>query len=176
MVKQVRLQKRLEPYFSRLFGYAVALSRDREAARDVFQECMVRALSARSVPEPEPAFRAWLFAILRNVWIDRTRSDRRKATMEDRSAIDLSGEPAPLDDALVTFLSVRQAFERLSLEHREVLALVDISGFSYEETAMTLAVPQGTVMSRVSRARRAMAALLIEGDVILLDASRGGRR
>lgn len=96
--------------------------------------------------------------------------------MEDRSAIDLSGEPAPLDDALVTFLSVRQAFERLSLEHREVLALVDISGFSYEETAMTLAVPQGTVMSRVSRARRAMAALLIEGDVILLDASREGRR
>jgi RNA polymerase sigma-70 factor, ECF subfamily len=71
---------------------------------------------------------------------------------------------------------VRQASTRLSTEHREILALVDISGFSYEEVAMMIAVPKGTVMSRVSRARRALAAQLGEANVVQLTRQREGRK
>jgi RNA polymerase sigma-70 factor (ECF subfamily) len=169
-------EKRLKPYYGRLFGYAISLSQNRDTAHDLFQECMVRALSARSVPEQESAFRAWLFVIMRNLWIDRARSRQRKSTKEDEVANDQAVNPEPLDIALVTGLSVRQAFGRLSVEHREILALVDISGFSYAEAASMLTVPRGTVMSRVSRARRALAALLVEGDVVVLNTSREGRR
>lgn len=136
----------------------------------------MRALSARSVPDQEPALRAWLFVIMRNLWIDRTRSRQRKSTGEDDIANDQAVNPEPLDIALVTGLSVRQAFGRLSVEHREILALVDISGFSYAEAASMLTVPRGTVMSRVSRARQALATLLVEGDVVVLNTSREGRR
>lgn len=77
---------------------------------------------------------------------------------------------------LVDAFSVRQAFTRLSTEHREILALVDISGFSYEEVATMIAVPKGTVMSRVSRARRALASHLGDANVVALAPHREGRK
>ncbi len=65
-----------------------------------------------------------------------------------------------LESVVVNRLAVRTAFMTLSREHRDVLALVDIAGFSYEETAEMVGVPRGTVMSRVSRARQNLARLL----------------
>lgn len=173
---RARVDRRLEPYHARLFAYAVALSRDRDGAQDIFQECVLRALDARSVPEAEPAFRAWLFAILRNIWIDQSRSRRRKAEIEDEFHADLVPQPVSLETVLVDAFAVRQAFARLSVEHREILALVDLSGFSYEEAANLIAVPKGTVMSRVSRARHSLAALLAEGNVVKLAPRREGRK
>jgi RNA polymerase sigma-70 factor (ECF subfamily) len=85
-------------------------------------------------------------------------------------------EPVSLESVLVDAFSVRQAYARLSIEHREILALVDISGFSYEEAAAMIAIPRGTVMSRVSRARQALAANLREGNVVELGPQRGSRK
>lgn len=160
------IEGRLKPYHARLFAYAVALSRDRDRGQDLFQECVARALGARGVPDAEPAFRAWLFAILRNIWIDHGRSTRRKAELEEEFMADLAPQPVSLETVLVDTLAVRQAFSRLSVEHREILALVDISGFTYEEAAAMVSVPKGTVMSRVSRARQALAGLLTQGNVV----------
>ncbi|AXC51295.1 RNA polymerase sigma factor [Paracoccus suum] len=148
-----------------LFGYALALTRNREQAIDLVQDCVVRALAGPSAPDNERAFRGWLFAIARNSWVDQLRAFRRQRALQDAV-----GEASPVTDALsdgaVTQLAVREAFLLLSPDHRDVLALVDIGGFSYDETAIMLGINRGTVMSRVSRARAALATLLSDSRVV----------
>lgn len=160
-MKRSAFDQRFRPLGDRLFGYAVALTRDREQAADLFQDCVVRAMSARDVPDNDRAFRAWLFTVMRNLWTDRLRAHRRITNMHSQIVEDNQHEvPVPLEAVVVNRLAVREAFACLSLEHRDVLALIDIAGFGYEETAEMLAIPKGTVMSRVSRARQALIALL----------------
>ena len=69
------------------------------------------------------------------------------------------------DDSLISSLTVKRCLTKLSPAHREVLGLVDVSGFSYSEAAVILDVPVGTVTSRVTRARNAMLAHLASGNV-----------
>lgn len=64
---------RLEPYLKRLYGYAFSLSHDSEMAEELVHDVVVKALGARNVPDDEPAYRAWLFRILRNAFVDSTR-------------------------------------------------------------------------------------------------------
>jgi RNA polymerase sigma-70 factor (ECF subfamily) len=154
MAKQ---RRRIETYLDRLYRYAFSLSREEETARELVQLTALKALSARSVPRDEPAYRAWLFRILRNAFFDRLRRDRRSAEIFE----DMPDEPAPMeywggDERLINAASVRIAFGQLSAGHRDILALVDLAGFSYREAAEVLDVPVGTVMSRISRARRAL--------------------
>lgn len=160
-MKRSPFDQRLRPLSEKLFGYAVALTRDREQAADLFQDCVVKAMSARDVPDNERAFRAWLFTVMRNLWIDTLRAHKRSAEAVSQIVEDNHhGMPMPFETVVINQLAVREAFACLSIQHRDVLALIDIAGFSYEETAETLAIPKGTVMSRVSRARQAMFALL----------------
>lgn len=150
-------RSRLEGYLNRLFGYAVSLTNDREQARDLVQECALKALSAKRVPADEAAYRAWLFRILRNAFLDRQRRAGRRGPMVELSdeAV-LNGELWHGDDRLISAITVRLGMAKLSQSHREVLAVVDIIGFSYAEAAEFLSVPVGTVMSRLSRARQAL--------------------
>lgn len=150
----------------RLFGYAFALSRDSTDAEDLYQDAIVRAMCARSVPQDSVAFRVWMFRLIRNLWIDRLRRESRLGALMD-PATEAEAQPAPGgEDSLLDVLLVRQAFHRLSKNHRDVLALVDVVGFSYDETAQLLALPRGTVMSRISRARSALAAQLQAGPAV----------
>ena len=171
-MSRTAFEKRFAPYHSRLFGYAVALSRDRDLAADLLHECVLRAMAARQAPESEPAFRAWLFTILRNLWIDHLRSGRRRADIEEALLVEGAVTPVSLESVVVNAFAVRQAFALLSLDHRDILALVDISGFSYDEAAAILSVPRGTVMSRVSRARQALARLLSDSVVTQLPSTK----
>ena len=150
----------------RLFGYACALLRRLEDAEDLYQDALVRAMAAPSVPRDGVAFRVWMFRLIRNLWIDRLRRESRQAGL---IALEVEAEelPGPGDpDSMIDVLLVRQGFRRLSTAHREVLALVDIAGFSYDETAEFLDIPRGTVMSRISRARAALHAHLSAGQVV----------
>jgi len=159
-------RSRLEGYLSRLFGYGLSLTNDREQARDLVQECALKALSAVRVPADEAAYRAWLFRILRNAFRDRQRRRGRQGL-----AIELTDDVAPdgeiwhSDDRLISAITVRLGMAKLSQPHREVLAVVDMVGFSYAEAAEFLSVPVGTVMSRVSRARRALLVCIGESKV-----------
>ncbi|MCT8331564.1 RNA polymerase sigma factor [Albidovulum sediminis] len=160
---------------SRLFGYALALTRNRDQARDLVQDCVVRALSSAGGPENERSFRAWLFTIARNVWIDQLRSSRRQRAL--LGAIDEANNAAAARiDATVARLAVREAFFHLSPDHRDVLALVDIGGFSYDETAIMLGINRGTVMSRVSRARAALEVQLSDVNVVAFPGQDKGVR
>lgn len=159
-----------------LFGYACALSPHIAAAEDLYQDTLARAMSARSVPAERAGFRVWMFTVLRNLWIDGLRKHARaKAFAREEHQDGLICQAiTDSEDAVVNRLAVRQAFMQLSKDHRDVLALVDIGGFSYDETAKMLEIPVGTVMSRVARARTAMLVRLSDSQVIAFPARRKG--
>jgi RNA polymerase sigma-70 factor (ECF subfamily) len=161
---------RVEPYLRRLYGYAYCLSGEREEARDLVQDCVVKALGAAAAPHDEPAYRAWLFKILRHSHIDRRRRDGHAAERLDPERLDrepLNGswQVRRGEDHLLSRLTVRHAMARLSPPHREIIALVDLFGFSYSEAAGLLDIPPGTVMSRISRARQALLRLVADGNL-----------
>ena len=160
----------------KLFGYACALSRDIASAEDLYQDTLLRAMSAKTAPDDKTAYRVWLFRIMRNLWIDGLRAEGRLPEFDDTTEIDdLSASKG--NDLVVNALAVRQAFQRLSKAHRDILALVDICGFSYADSAEMLDVPTGTIMSRVSRARAALAKIMQEEiDVISLPLRRVQRK
>lgn len=173
---------RLEGYLDRLFGFAVSLAGDRDEARDLVQDCAVRALTAKRVPADEPAYRAWLFRVLRNRFIDRLRRDRRRPEVGGLDC-DEDGQPRALgqvvawrgDQHLINALTVKLAMQRLSVREREIIALIDVAGLTYGEAAEVLAVPVGTVMSRISRARQALFVIVNESNIRALPkrASKG---
>lgn len=148
---------RLEAYLKRLYGYAFSLSHDPEMAEELVHDAVVKALGAANVPDDDPAYRAWLFRILRNAFIDSTR---RPVHAEDRiSRLELDADPGwqyGSETQEVNALAVRIAFAELSLAHREIIGAIDIAGLTYAEAAVLMDVPRGTVMSRISRARSAL--------------------
>jgi len=165
---------RLEDLRQRLFGYAWALCRDTATAEDLYQDAMLRALGAASAPEDRTAFRVWMFRLMRNLWIDRLRRSDPAFSLTDLTEADTPS--VGCEQTVVNRLAVQQAFMALEKHHRDVLALVDIGGFSYDETAELLDIPRGTVMSRVSRARSALSRLLAEDpQVVPLPLNRSGR-
>ena len=166
--------QRIEPYMKRLYGYAFSLTGDADRAKDLTQDCAVKALAAVRVPIDEPAYRSWLFRIMRNSFIDGLRRDRRAACIFD----DDPSEPGTMeysggDERLVDRLNVKLAFRKLEIRHREILALVDVAGLSYLEASKVLGVPAGTVMSRVSRARGKLLAMVEESNVRPLPQGQG---
>ncbi len=160
----------------KLFGYAFALTGDAEQAADLLQDCLLRAMSSRNAPGDERAGRAWLFTMLRNLWIDKLRAQRRRNEVYAELSVTQNDTFAPApEEVVLNRLAVRQAFVRLSKEHRDVLALVDIGGFSYAEAAEILEVPRGTVMSRTSRARLALSQMLAHEQVAVFPRERTRR-
>lgn len=135
----------------RLFRYALALTREPDAARDLMQQSALKALSTRTTPSEPHAARAYLFQIVRHAWIDRIR--RTRLHHEDEL---LDWPDEGFDDRLIEAIAVRQAFAALDMPCRAVVTCVDVEGLSYRETAERLGIPVGTVMSRLHRARRIM--------------------
>ena len=157
---------RLEGYLSRLFGYGLSLTNDRDQAGVLVQECALKALSAVRIPTDEAAYRAWLFRILRNTFLDRQRRKGQQGqAVELTDEVALDGGLWHCDDRLISAITVRLGLAKLSRAHREILAVIDVVGFSYAEAAELLDVPLGTVMSRVSRARQALLVRIGESKV-----------
>jgi len=157
------IEKHLLEIWPRLFGYAVSLTADPDRARDLIQQCALQALSALRQPDQPPAIRAWLFRIMRNIWIDGRRHDALPPPADAPQAELL--EPWHFDDRLIVGLTVRQGLARLAPAQREIIELVDIAGFSYTEAGSILDIPVGTVMSRLSRARLALLQAIEAGNL-----------
>lgn len=144
-----------------LFGFAMALARERAAAEDLVQETYVRALSARRKVDPEDNLRGWLFTILHNAWRNQVRRPRLESLDEThppghgRAVVWMPAPANPEEELARTRLreSVRRAIEDLPAAFREVVVLRCIEGFSYQQIASILACPTGTVMSRLARGR-----------------------
>jgi RNA polymerase sigma-70 factor (ECF subfamily) len=128
----------------------------------VVQDTAERALSRWSAFRPHSNLRAWLFTILRNLYVDQLRG-RREFAVDDESAPWRNLEaPRSEVDGLV-LRDVERALYCLTVEQREVLLLVGVEELSYSEAAAVLGVPAGTVMSRLSRAREHLRMLLAAG-------------
>jgi len=148
----------------RLRRFAHALSRDPSDADDLAQQAVERALRSRAQWEPGTRLDAWLYRIMRNLWIDEGRSRSRKAKVErpPGHGENVGFDPRPAQDAAIDLARVMVTMERLPDEQREVVALILIEGFGYREAAELLDLPIGTVSSRLMRGRSALLAMLGE--------------
>lgn len=144
-----------------LYGYAMALTRDRTEAEDLVQETYLRAVRAPNRPAPEGNLKAWLFVIMRNTWLNAMRHKQNGLRIFESEGDEQPGGTAndAISNPLVVYLrklerqQVREAIEKLPDAYREIVVLRDIEGFSYHEIATVLNCPAGTVMSRLGRAR-----------------------
>jgi RNA polymerase sigma-70 factor (ECF subfamily) len=140
----------------RLRRFAFARTGSREAADELVQAACERALSRLDQFTPGTRLDSWMFRIIETMWIDRKRYAGRRPEAGDK-VIELMPFDARVHEqveAKVDLAIVRAEVERLPEEQRAVLALVAIDGQSYQQAAETLGVPIGTIMSRLSRARR----------------------
>jgi RNA polymerase sigma-70 factor (ECF subfamily) len=144
----------------RLRRFALHLARVRDQADDLVQAACERALATTSDRGDAP-FDAWMFRIVRNLWIDGLRRQKSQGVQVDiDEQLDIAGTDGAQDtENRLSLDSVREAIDRLPDEQREVLLLVCVEELSYRDAAETLGVPIGTVMSRLSRARLRLAAL-----------------
>lgn len=143
----------------RLRRYALALTREHESAGDLVQQTALRALAAPRRPSGPNELLPWLLTIARNIFIDERRRAARRAVVPPDMQVASDG-----DDGLRA-VAIRQALARLDADCLAVIELVDVQGHSYREAADILAIPLGTVMSRISRARRRLIAdLTSDGD------------
>jgi RNA polymerase sigma-70 factor, ECF subfamily len=155
-----RVEDLLVAFLPNLRGFAISLCRSRDVADDLVQTACERALASGDRFEPDTRFDAWMFRILRNLWIDMVRKSKTAGVEEDISvrqdiAGAVSGEREV--EARMTLRSVADAIGDLPDEQREVLLLVCVEDFSYRHTAEVLDIPIGTVMSRLARARQNLA-------------------
>ncbi len=153
----------------RLIAFARTMIGDHDAARDLVQEAVARALAARRVPADKPAYRAWMFRIVRNAAVDEVRRGEARSSLPPPLEVDLWR----FDDAAIAKITIEQGLAALDLAQREIIALIDIAGFTYAEVAEILSVPIGTVMSRISRARTALLAAIEASAVRPLKSSHG---
>ena len=151
---------KLEVLFDRhsrsLFRYFVRLTSDRAWSEDLVQEVFFRILKYRHTYEPETSFRAWMYQVGRNVWVDQ--STRRKGEVAlPENAGEISGTEIPADrqaqNRQATAL-LRRALAALPPEKREVLVMSRYQELKYEEIAAALKIEVGTVKVRVYRALR----------------------
>jgi RNA polymerase sigma-70 factor (ECF subfamily) len=151
------------PHFARLFNFACWLTQDRASAEDLVQETYMKALKGFSSFHQGSNFRAWIYKILRNTFL--TSRTGLAATIS-LDADDAPPEPATDETPESVLLAhaeetaIRNALTELPVNFREIILLCDLEEMSYQEISQTLAIPIGTVMSRLSRARKAMRTLL----------------
>lgn len=157
----VDIRQGLAGLLPRLRRFARTLTGHAADADDLVQVALERALARAEQWRPDARLDAWVFAIVRNAWLDELRVRTRWSRVfapEDAGA--QVGEMALERQA--DAMSVQAAMAKLPGEQREVVALVLVEGLSYRETADVLGVPIGTVTSRLARARTTLQALLGE--------------
>lgn len=143
-------------HIPRLRRYARALAGDSHRADDLVQDTLERALAKFYLWRRGSDLRAWLFTIMHNVFINQLRA-RRELALDETAEDGL--QSAPQTDPL-ELRDLDAALKRLPLEQREVLLLVGLEQLSYAEVSKALGIPVGTVMSRLSRGRERLRAVM----------------
>lgn len=148
------------PLFDQLYNFARWLTQNREEAEDLVQETYAKALKGFSSFQLGTNFRAWMYRILRNTFLT-SRTGLRAAATVSLDPEEEGPELAVENDTPETILFERtnrellqSAIDELPVHFREILLLCEVEEMSYQEISETLSVPIGTVMSRLSRARK----------------------
>lgn len=140
--------------------YARALTGDSWASDDLVQDTLERACSKWRLWTAGSDLRAWLFTVMHNLFANQVRRSFRQAGANAVDIDDLAHELVAPEVNLGQTLDLQRCLLRLPLDQREVLLLVSLEDMSYAEVARITGVPIGTVMSRLSRARSRLQALL----------------
>lgn len=159
------------PYMDALYRTALRLTRNPLDAEDLVQEVYLRAFRFLDKFEEGTNFKAWIFRILTNTFINDYRKKARtpqhvefeeKAEHAATESIEVPRERLPHEGEYAALFGdeINAALQTLSEDFRLVLILCDIEAFAYKEIAEILGIPMGTVMSRLSRARGQMQKLL----------------
>jgi len=162
------------PYRGQLYKTALRLARSAEDAEDLLQETYMKAYRHYASFQPGTNLKAWLFKILKNTFINEYRRRKQvppqvdfaefEATFESAvTTTDAKGLRTPEDDLLEGSLDheVRVALRALPHNYKVVVLLADIEDYAYKEIAEILAIPVGTVMSRLYRGRRLLERALL---------------
>jgi RNA polymerase sigma-70 factor, ECF subfamily len=155
-----------------LFGYAMILARNPTEASDLVQETYVRALKAKESLRHGSNVKNWMFTILRNIWLNQLRHKRSAPQIVELeahegtvdAAIKTSKDPHAQYISKMEQKEVRNAIQQLPEQFREIIILREYEELSYQEIAVMLECPPGTVMSRLARARSRLRVLLSEND------------
>lgn len=151
------------PLFDQLYNFAHWLTRNREEAEDLVQETYAKALKGFPSFRLGTNFRAWMYRILRNTFLTSRTGLKAKMTLsldsEEEEGPELPVEGNTPETILMersNLERVQSAIDELPVYFREILLLCDVEEMSYQEIAETLSIPIGTVMSRLSRARKTL--------------------
>jgi RNA polymerase sigma-70 factor, ECF subfamily len=160
----------------RLRRFARGLTGSAVEADDLVQAACERALARRHQFQEGTRFDSWMFRIVQTIWIDQIRA--RDVRREDGEIVEGrlgSDEPVRRIEARLSLGEVRRAVDRLPPDQRAALLLVTVEGLSYKEAAAVVAVPVGTIMSRLARARVALQLELEAGGGLTGRARHAGR-
>lgn len=141
-------------WIPRLRRYARALTGDAVLADDLVQDTLARAIEKFALWRAGTDLRAWLFSVMHNTFVNQLRARHATEVLESD---DLEARPRVSDGVLI---DLEKCLRGLPAEQREIILLIGLEEMSYAEAAQALGVPQGTVMSRLSRARARLAALM----------------
>ena len=159
MAVVAELRSKIHDYVGALRRYALVLTRNRDAAEDLVQETLVKAIAAADSWEAGSDLRVWLFRIMHNTHI----SDLRKAKVREAAEPDLPEPTAHGDPTMrVQLNQVLNALDRLPEAQRLPIVLIALQDMSYSEAAAALDVPAGTLYSRIGRGRAALRDMLQE--------------
>ncbi len=164
-------QELLLPELGALFRTALRMTRNREDAEDLVQETITKAFAAIERFEKGTNFRAWIFKILTNTFINNYYRVRERDKlpsldeMEEETSFQPAFEGISPEQALLNTLTkedIQNAIDNIPIEFKSVVVLTLVEGFSYKETADILDIPIGTVMSRLYRGRKILQNILWE--------------
>lgn len=146
------------PLFDQLYNFAQWLTQDRAEAEDLVQETYIKALKGFSSFQIGTNFRAWMYKILRNSFLTSRTGLKTTAELssEDEPELAVLENPETFMIRQSQQETVQQAIAELPVQFREVLLMCEMQEMSYQEISEALTIPIGTVMSRLSRARRAL--------------------
>jgi RNA polymerase sigma-70 factor (ECF subfamily) len=162
------------PFVDALYNTAFRMTRNAEDAQDLVQETYLKAYKYYDKFEVGTNFKAWLFKIMKNTFINNYRKRQQVPPQSDFADIEESFESQVTDDARrikdpeevlledVLDEDLQRAIDELPPDYRMVVLLADLEGFSYKEIADILEVPVGTVMSRLYRGRRLLEAAMLK--------------
>jgi RNA polymerase sigma-70 factor (ECF subfamily) len=154
------------PYLRR---FARGLCGDASVADDLVQDCVERALAKSHLYDPARPLRAWLYAVLRNVFVSNWRRDSKFKSAKDIDDLSgFEGAVAADQESNMSVSLISKALDTLPSQQREVLVLISLEEMSYAQAAEIIGVPIGTIMSRLSRARAHLQIILEERGTTVL--------
>jgi RNA polymerase sigma-70 factor, ECF subfamily len=151
------------PLFDQLYNFARWLTRDGAEADDLVQETYAKALRGFGSYQAGTNFRAWIYRILRNSFLNSRTGLKTTVAFDEEEHESVTTDSSTPESVLIERANremVQEALAELPVHFREILLLCEVEEMSYQEIADTLSIPQGTVMSRLSRARKALRGVL----------------